>query len=84
MALVQLLNPGNKVSNGVKKPIEKEGDSDEKRVALTLHDGFLVTEMLRGSKRVGFAAGPGLIFQYISIRRKRQKGTTDKKGLRRL
>ncbi|KAK8627659.1 hypothetical protein V6N13_135264 [Hibiscus sabdariffa] len=47
------------VGNGVKKQIEKKSGGDEKRIVLVLHDGFLVTEMLGRSARIGFAAGAG-------------------------
>ncbi|KAL4361330.1 hypothetical protein GQ457_04G009490 [Hibiscus cannabinus] len=78
--LVQLLNPDNKVSNGVKKPIEKEGGGDEKGVALTLHDGFLVTEMLGGSTRVGFTAGPGLVFPVYIHQKEETEGDHGQEG----
>lgn len=40
--LVQLLDLNDKFGDRIEKPIEEEPDGDEKRVALALHDPFLV------------------------------------------
>ncbi|KAK9027951.1 hypothetical protein V6N11_067770 [Hibiscus sabdariffa] len=79
-ALSQLLHPNNKVGNGVKKPIEKKSGGDEKRVALALHDGFLVSEMLGRSARIGFAAGPGLVFPVDIHKKEETKGDDRHEG----
>lgn len=60
-ALVEVLDPDNKVGDGVQKPVEEERGSDEERVALALHDGFLVTEVLRRSAGITVAAWPRLV-----------------------
>ncbi|KAK9008467.1 hypothetical protein V6N11_075359 [Hibiscus sabdariffa] len=73
-ALSQLLEPNNMVGNGVKKQIEKKSGGDEKRIVLVLHDGFLVTEMLGRSARIGFAAGAGLIFLVYTHKKEETKG----------
>lgn len=47
--------------DGVEEPVENQGGGDEEGVALALHDGLLVAEVLRRRARLGLAARPGFV-----------------------
>ncbi|RDX69784.1 hypothetical protein CR513_51054, partial [Mucuna pruriens] len=57
--LVQLFDPDDEVGDGVEKPVEEEGGSDEEGVALALHDGFPVAKVFGGGAGLGITAGTG-------------------------
>lgn len=59
--LVQLLDLDNEMSHRVQQPIEQQSRRDQQRVALTLHDGFLMTQVLRRSARVALTGGARLV-----------------------
>lgn len=59
--LIQLLDLDNKMSNRVQQPIEHQSRGDQQRVALTLHDGLLVTQVLRRRARVALAGRARLV-----------------------
>ena len=47
----------------VEEPVEDDSDGDEESVALALHDGLLVAEVLGGSARLGgLATRASLVF----------------------
>lgn len=60
-ALVQLLDPNHEVRDGVEQPVEDESSRDQESVALTLHYGFLVAEVLGRRARVTIATRPSLV-----------------------
>ncbi|KAL6982840.1 hypothetical protein U1Q18_016234 [Sarracenia purpurea var. burkii] len=61
-ALIQLLEAIEQMCNGVEEPVEEEGCGDEEGVALGLHDGFLVAEVVGGGTGLRrFAGGSGLV-----------------------
>lgn len=60
-ALVELLDLDDEVGDGVEEPVEEERGGDEKSVALTLHDGFLVAEVFGGGAGFTLAAGTRLV-----------------------
>lgn len=49
------------MGDGVEEPVEDQGGGDQECVALTLHDGLLVAEVLRWSARVGLATRTSLV-----------------------
>lgn len=51
--MVELVDASNEMGDGVEEPVEDEGGGDEEGVALALHDGLLVAEVLGGSARLG-------------------------------
>lgn len=49
------------MSDGVKEPVEDQGGGDEEGVALALHDGLLVAEVLGGGAGIGLAGRTHLV-----------------------
>lgn len=61
--MVELFDASNEMGDRVEEPVEDDSDGDEESVALALHDGLLVAEVLGGSARLGgLATGAGLVF----------------------
>lgn len=56
-----MIDLDDKAGNGIEEPVEDEGGGDEEGVALRLHDGFLVAEVLRRGAGIGFTGGSGLV-----------------------
>lgn len=80
-ALVQLLDPDDEVGDGVKEPVEEEGGGDEERVALALHDGFLVAEVFGGGAGLTVAGGARLVFPIDVHQKEETKGHHREEGL---
>lgn len=60
-SLIQLFDANNQIGNRVEKPVEDQSCGDQEDVALTLHDGLLVAEVLGGGARLAFTAGASLV-----------------------
>lgn len=59
--LIQLLDLDHKMSDGVEKPVKHKGGGDEERVALALHNRFLVAEVLGRGAGIGLAMRSRLV-----------------------
>lgn len=80
--LVELLDPDDEVGDGVEEPVEDEGGGDEEGVALALHDGLLVAEVLgRGAGGVGLAPGAGLVLPVDVHEEEEAEGDDGEEGL---
>lgn len=69
--LIQLINLNDKTRNRVQKPVENKRRRDQNRVALRLHGGFLVAEVLGGGARLRSATGSGLVLP-VDVQKKEQ------------
>ncbi|KAD7478503.1 hypothetical protein E3N88_01639 [Mikania micrantha] len=60
-SLIELIHTNNELGNRVQDPVKHERSRYKQRVALALHDRFLVMEMIGGQAVHRFAAGPGFV-----------------------
>lgn len=68
------------MGDGVEEPVEDEGGGDEESVALALHDGFLVAEVLGGGAALLLAGGAGLVLPVDVHEEEEAEGDHRKEG----
>lgn len=56
-----MLDLDTKIGDGVEEPVEDQGGGNEEGIALALHDGLLVAEILRRGARLFLATRPSLV-----------------------
>lgn len=70
----------NELGDGVEQPVKGEGGGNKEGVALALHDGFLVTEMLGRRTRLAFTSRSSLVLPVNIHEEKQAKGYNGKEG----
>lgn len=68
------------MGDGIEKPVEYESGGDQQGIALAFHNGFLVTEMLRGSTRLSLTRGPSLVLPVNVHQQKQAERNHGKEG----
>ncbi|KAI4313733.1 hypothetical protein L6164_026689 [Bauhinia variegata] len=79
-SLIQLLDPHNEIGDRVKKPVEDQCGRDQEGIALTLHDGFLVAQVLRRGARVTLATRASLVLPVDVHEQEEAKGYHREEG----
>lgn len=80
-ALGELIDADDEAGDGEEEPVEDEGGGDEEGVALALHDGLLVAEVVGRGAGGGFAGGAGLVLPVDVHEEEDAEGDDGEEGL---